>query len=218
MTVEDRDRVEKSPSGELRLTLDPDLPRISPSGGNSSDGKTERFIDLISNEQFSIRMAATKKLSSLGKKAVPALLAALQGGLWYTRECAAQALGNIGDPRAIESLICSLRDENVGVRRSAARALSGIAEKDGLSPLADAIRGADRTARRDILEAIRIASPLAGRKLDEVMGEQVEPRKRAEERTPQEESLSGDFSLRRVADGGARSLWQRLRRFLKTGR
>lgn len=205
----------------LRLTLGSDLSQTSSRRKDVPDGKIERLIDLIGNEQFSIRVAATKKLSLLGKKAVPGLLEALQKGLWFTRECAAQALGNIGDPRAIEPLIFGLRDENVGVRRSAARALATMIEKEGLSLVAKAIAQADQGARRDILEAVREASPLAARKLNEVLGGHLEPSSEREKEVREvvgEEAFSQDSGRPSEKGRAGWLLWKKLRRFLEAWR
>lgn len=162
-------------------------------------------------------MAAVKKLSLLGKEAVPALLEALQEGLWYTRECAIQALGNIGDPRAIEPLMIALGDENIGVRRSAAHALSNLIEKDELEAVAKALAQADSDAQKATLEIIRKVSPLAGRKLKEVLGKGLEPHAKAEKKGFDEAASPGDSSPPPEKDGGIWALWRRLSRFLETG-
>lgn len=216
MTAEDGDPVGNN--DDLRLTLDSDPQRARLRRGNTPDGKIERLIDLIGNEQFSIRVAATKKLSLLGEKAVPALMECLQKGLWYTRESAAQTLGNIGDSRAIGPLISGLKDENVGVRRAAACALVSMIGKERLSDVAKAIAQADQDAQRYVLETIRKASPLAGRKLDGALGELPEPSRKVEEKGVGERSLFGDLGLRKVEGEAGWSLWKRLRRFLEAGR
>jgi HEAT repeat protein len=217
LTAENRDPTEKKSEDDLRLTLGAQGQHASSQKGNASDEKIERLIGLIGNEQFSIRMAASKKLSLLGKKAVPALLEALHEGLWYTRECAIQALGNIGDPRAIEPLINALGDENIGVRRSAAHALSNLIEKDELEAVARAFAQADEDAQKAALETIRKASPLAGRKLKEVLGKGLGPTGKVETKGFVEAASSDDSSPPPETDGGIRALWRRLSRFLESG-
>lgn len=198
----------------LRLTLDsgPD-----PMGTQRmvADDQLDRIIELIGNEQFSIRMAAIKELTDIGEKAVPALLQALSQGLWYTRECAAQILGNIGDPRAVEPLIACLRDDNVGVRRSAAIALSKMVDRNALGTVAQSLAHVDVAARRDIVEAVRRVSPLTGRKLDEMMGGGPHSTARGEEERSVRPAAQG-----RSPSGGRigavlRSFWRTLRGHLE---
>jgi HEAT repeat protein len=200
----------------LRLTLD--LGKQKSLSSNKKDGTSqiERYIDLISNEQFSVRVAATKELSGLGREAVPALLRALHEGLWYTRECAALALGRIGDLQAIGPLIDRLGDENVGVRRSAANALSGLVEGDRLAEVAEAISQYQPADRKDIIEAIRRASPLAGRKLDELLGEGLQAHHKREGRVAEENPPSGDALSFSSKSGRVRSLWDGLRAYFQS--
>ena len=213
---ENQDRVEKNHQAELRLTLGSDRPEKSSSKQNIEDAKVERLIDLIGNEQYSIRMAATKKLSDLGERAVPALLTALQNGLWYTRECAVQALGSIASSKAIESLLSSLRDENVGVRRAAARALCNMVEQEMLSQVAEVIVQNDQMTQREILEALRKASPLAWRELNGILGRHVEPSRGEAEKSLVEKAPAEEAGLPSERDRGGLSVWERLRRFLET--
>jgi HEAT repeat protein len=200
----------------LRLTLGSDRQRASPRRNNASDKHIEGLIGLIGNEQFSIRMAATRKLSAQGADAVPALLKALQNGLWYTRECAVQALGDIGIPQVIQPLIGSLRDENVGVRQAAARALSNMIEKEGLADIAQAIAEIDVGTHKGVLEAIRSVSPLAGRKLDEVLAKLLGPSRKEQVRAQDKQIPPEESSSPSPTGREDRSLWKRLRRFLET--
>lgn len=211
-----RGRGDKDRRDELRMTLDSN-PQGKPSPKRDApDAKVERLIDLIGNEQFSIRMAAAKKLADLGEKAIPALLTALQEGLWYTRECAVQALGNMGSAEAIEPLLARLRDENVGVRQAAARALSNMIEQEMCSEVAHAIAQSDHNTQRYILEAIRKASPLAGRELDGLLGKLPEPSRKEQEEFIAEQTPSRDTHLPPKEDRDNWSLWRWLRRFLES--
>jgi hypothetical protein len=140
----------------------------------------------------------------------------LQEGLWYTRECAAQALGCIGDLRAIEPLIDRLGDENVGVRRSAAGALSGLIEDEGLAHVAAAIERYRPPVRRDIVEAIRSASPLAGRKLDEILGDSLREHHRKEQHPSEMKPPSGKSPASPAKGSGVRSLWDIVREYFRS--
>jgi HEAT repeat protein len=213
--IADASQAEDDPVDRLRLTLD--LGPGDPRGQQRTvaDDQLDRIIELIGNEQFSIRMAAIKDLTDVGEKAVPALLQALSQGLWYTRECAAQILGNIGDPRAVEPLIACLQDENVGVRRSAAIALSKMVDHNALGTVAQSLAHVDVAARRDIVEAVRKISPLAGRRLDEELGGGPHSTARGEEDHPDRPTTPG-----RPLSGGRisailRSFWRTLRGHLE---
>ena len=60
---------------------------------------------------------------------------------------AAEALGRMGDPRAVEPLIRALRDEDWRVRMKAAWALGRLRDRSALIPL--------REARRDPMEGVQ---------------------------------------------------------------
>jgi HEAT repeat protein len=211
----DKERGGKSSEDDLRLTLGSGRHRASSEKGDNFKGKIERLIDLIGNEQFSIRIAAVKKLSLQGETAVPALLGALQDGLWYTRECAAQALGGIGAPGAIEPLIGSLRDTNIGVRLAAARALCQIIEKERLGDVAEAISRVDADTQRYVLQVLRKASPLVGRELESVLGIDLKPSRKEREKELAEQAPSVEPDLVSMMGESVRSLWERLRKFLE---
>jgi HEAT repeat protein len=211
----DEGRGGRGSGDDLRLTLGSGRQRASSEKGEAAASKIEGLIDLIGNEQFSIRTAAVKKLSEQGERAVPALLEALRDGLWYTRECAAQALGDIGSAGAIEPLIESLKDSNIGVRWAAARALCQLIEKERLVDVAEAITHVDGDTQRYVLQVLRKASPLAGRELESVLGKDLKPSKKEQEKELIEQTPSVEPSLASALRESARSLWERLRRFLE---
>ena len=64
----------------------------------------------------------------------PLVAAALKDEDGSVRWEAAEALGKIKDPRAVEPLIAALKDEVSGVRESAAEALRKITGKDFKNP------------------------------------------------------------------------------------
>ena len=55
-----------------------------------------------------------------------ALLGVIDDPDWEIREKVVRALGEIGDPKTLESLSAKLKDDNEAVRRAAARALGEI--------------------------------------------------------------------------------------------
>lgn len=202
----------------FRLTLDSGKGQQAAPQGRKHADQIARLIDLIGNEQFSIRVAATKELVATGPPAIPALLDALHGGLWFTRECAARALGRIGGDEVVGPLLERLQDENVGVRRSALEALSMMVDRDGPGQVGEAIAGLEPGRAVGFLEAIRNASPLTGRRLDEYLGDHHAVLRgketRAEPETHRQPAEKGDIAA--AGDGGVRSLWERIRRYLQS--
>ena len=202
----------------FRLTLDSGKSRSATPQGRKHADQIARLVDLIGNEQFSIRVAATKELIEMGPPAIPALLGALREGLWFTRECAARALGRIGGDEVIEPLLERLQDENVGVRRSALEALSMIVGRDGPEPAGQVIAGLERSRAVGVLETIRRASPLTGRRLDEYFGDHHDVLRKKETRAVPEahrQPVEQDAPVL-GGDGGFRSLWDRICRYFRS--
>lgn len=92
-------------------------------------------------------------LIALGRPAVPELLDALEDDLWVVREAAAQALGIIGDMRAIEPLLHKAKhDRDMGVRESCIKALGEFGDSRSVDVLVAAVE--DRTTRLAATEAL----------------------------------------------------------------
>jgi HEAT repeat protein len=70
----------------------------------------------------------------VGAAALEPLLAALRVDDWVVRQHAAELLGEIGDSRAVETLIAALDDKIAHVRRNAARALVSLYQAGKLDP------------------------------------------------------------------------------------
>jgi hypothetical protein len=71
------------------------------------------------------------------------------------RSAAARALGQLGDPRAIEPLISALRDEHQLVRSEAADALGRVG-KDAVIPLLSALEDENQEVRSSAADALAI--------------------------------------------------------------
>jgi hypothetical protein len=83
------------------------------------------------------------------------LIKALGDGGWDVRWRAAEALGKIGDARAVEPLIGMLSDDNQWVRYYAAEALGEIGDTRAVEPLITALGDEDEYVRGAAKEALR---------------------------------------------------------------
>jgi HEAT repeat protein len=84
----------------------------------------------------SVRSSAAEALGRIGpaaRDAVPDLERVVRTGV--ASLSAIEALGRIGDPRAVDTLIAALADENRYVRQSAAEALGAIGDPRATAPL-----------------------------------------------------------------------------------
>lgn len=97
------------------------------------------------NHGFSRRDNAIEALVEIGEPAVEPLIQALNNESWVVREAATEALGKIGDERAVEPLIKVLddEDETTFVREAAAEALGEIGDERAIEPLAHALTDID---------------------------------------------------------------------------
>ena len=85
----------------------------------------------------------------------PGLLKALEYQKhWRVRRDAAEALGQIGDARAVGPLIAALRDDISSVRQAAAEALGQIGDTSAVEPLIAALRDASLGVRRAAADAL----------------------------------------------------------------
>ena len=99
------------------------------------------------------RIGISMDLIMLGRPAVLDLLDALNDDLWVVREAAAQALGIIGDLRAVEPLLNKAKtDRDRGVRESCIKALGEFGDARSIDVLIEAVQ--DRTTRLAASEAM----------------------------------------------------------------
>lgn len=93
------------------------------------------LIDQLSSSGFNERALALAALVQQGRSATPALTRALEGPNHHLRAQAAQALGEIADPRSADALANALVDSNPDVRAHAAMGLARIADPRAIDAL-----------------------------------------------------------------------------------
>jgi len=71
------------------------------------------------------------------------------------RQEAATALGQLGDTRAVEPLIATLRDEDITVRLAATQALGQLDDERAVQPLIEALDDENRNIQRKTVEALQ---------------------------------------------------------------
>jgi HEAT repeat protein len=125
--------------------------------------KVKRFM----NEEYELSQSASlgrqpvDVLTDIGKPAVNPLVAALKDNHPLVRRHAAEALGEIKDPRAVEPLIAALKDSDSLIRRHVVEALGKIGDLRAIKPLI-AVLNEDREShvRMSAAEALgRIGEP-----------------------------------------------------------
>ena len=87
----------------------------------------ELIEDLNDQDEFVVE-AAAGELEMMGKESVDALMSALSHRKKNIRLNAAKILGAISNPKSIDALILTLRDNNKLVRREASTALSRMGQ------------------------------------------------------------------------------------------
>jgi HEAT repeat protein len=87
-----------------------------------------------------VRESAAKALSKLGDPGRLALIQALKDEDENVRKAAAEALGELGDRRAVPALIQALKDEDGSVRGAAAWALGKLGDRRAVPALRQAVK------------------------------------------------------------------------------
>ncbi|MDD5135742.1 MAG: HEAT repeat domain-containing protein, partial [Candidatus Omnitrophica bacterium] len=104
-------------------------------------------------DRWAIDLYGAKALSKIGQPAVPALIEALKDKNDDLRHVAAEALGNIGDRRAVSPLIEMLNCRG-WLSRAAVEALGAIGDKQAIQPLVDLLGRDDRELSEAAANAI----------------------------------------------------------------
>lgn len=108
-------------------------------------------------------------------KSVVHLIKALNDESYEVRGLSSWALGNIGDPRAVEPLIESLDDSDFIVRRNSVDALGDIGDPRAVEPLIKTLDDESFMGRINSVDALgKIADPRAIEPLINILGDHVE--------------------------------------------
>jgi HEAT repeat protein len=107
--------------------------------GERGESAVEPLIFFLNREDEDVdfRLAVGQALGEIGEPAIDSLIMALQEE--DTRFIAAEALGTIGDPVAVEPLLMALEDEDGDVRCAAAAALGEIGDPAAVESLREAL-------------------------------------------------------------------------------
>jgi HEAT repeat protein len=105
---------------------------------------------------WDVNDAVMKALCEIGAPAVDQLIATLKvvGERGLVRWLAVEALGKIGDARAVDPLIAALKDEDSNVRKNAAEALGKIGNARVVDPLIAALKDENRDVQKNAVEAL----------------------------------------------------------------
>lgn len=112
----------------------------------------EPLCKALRNKDENVRRLAAEALGRLGDKRAVLPLCAALEG--STRHAAARALGRIGDPRAVEPLCQVLRETAWTFDNTAAQALAEIGDRRAVEPLCLALQDTSMQGREGIAEAL----------------------------------------------------------------
>ena len=94
------------------------------------------------------------ELVEIGEPIVEPLIQALNDESEDVRLRAAEALGKIGDTRAVEPLIQALKDKRVSVQMNTAEALGKMGDERAVKPLIQALKDEYDSVRREAAETL----------------------------------------------------------------
>ena len=119
------------------------------------------LIDALHEQDETMKIVASNALVKIGSEAVePLVLAVLSRPVRHFRSFAIETLGQLGDRRAVESLITLLQDTEISWE--AASALGRIGDPKALAPLIKALDSHDPTYCRPFVVALgKIGDPIA---------------------------------------------------------
>jgi HEAT repeat protein len=98
--------------------------------------------------QYWIMKREWERCIAIGTPALKPLIACLRDKDTKVRRSAVDALGQIGDPRAVDPLIDCLKSRDMEIRRSAVTALGRIGDARAVDPLIALFENSERTMRK----------------------------------------------------------------------
>jgi HEAT repeat protein/beta-lactamase regulating signal transducer with metallopeptidase domain len=170
----------QDPGAEPGIQVDEkDMPEPEPMPSADTNGESLEGAAAGADLEFAV--AGKESETAHDTLGLAALIAALRDSDAGVRRAAAQSLGNIESPRAVDGLIGVLRDSDVEVRRAAVWALGEIEDPRAVDALVPMLKDPDPEVRKSAAWALgniedpRAADGLAGALSDE----SVEVRKTA---------------------------------------
>lgn len=117
----------------------------------------DRLLDLIPEPGIGeaiLDILCPMHATAYGSAALAGLLARLEDPDWAVRGCAAEALGRIGDARAVTGLLARLEDPDWAVRGRAAEALGHVGDVGAVAGLLARLEDEEPSVRRRATEAL----------------------------------------------------------------
>ena len=123
---------------------------------DSPGSQLDQLGKALNNDDPEVRWIGVNDLEAIrSREAVTLLMKALKDTRFVSiRWRAAIALGNQGDPAAVDALISALSDENDHVREEAAEALGKIADTRAVPALINALEDPQRGVRLRAIKAL----------------------------------------------------------------
>jgi len=114
------------------------------------------LVNTLSDQYATVREASALALGKIGSnEATLPLLSTLDtSSLWALRVAAANALGELRDPRATAPLSNALKDRYAAVREIAAGALGKLRDADAVDPLIDALDDPNGNVQEAVMQAL----------------------------------------------------------------
>ena len=110
------------------------------------------------NEEGALYLILTdewEELAGMGRRAASSLVSVLKDcGDESLREKAVLALGRVGDPATLDTVIETLKDIHPRVRKAAARSLGEMGRRKAVEPLIATLMDPDEEVRREVVEAL----------------------------------------------------------------
>lgn len=127
----------------------------------------KELIDRLDTPSDHKAEAVIRELKPYGRKAVgPLLKAAQDSSRPRVRKWSLQALGDLGDRRAIPLLVAALKDERMTVKLHALRGLARLKAKSAAKPVAKLLKDESGGIRMNALQTLQA---LGDRTLDSVV-------------------------------------------------